>query len=152
APPYANDGARVHTNSWGSTRGDGRYDSQAFEIDDFVWRNRDLVVCFAAGNEAQDRNGDGIADPSSVTPPGTAKNCITVGACESNRSSFADTYGQWWPDSFPANPIAGDAMANNPDGIVAFSGRGPTADRRFKPDVVAPGTFILSTRSRDTAG
>ena len=43
-------------------------------------------------------------------------------------------------------------MANNPEGLVAFSSRGPTLDHRIKPDVVAPGTFILSTRSRDTAG
>jgi len=30
---------------------------------------------------------------------------------------------------------------------VAFSSRGPTLDNRVKPDVVAPGTYILSTRS-----
>ncbi len=40
-------------------------------------------------------------------------------------------------------------MADNPEGMAAFSGRGPTTDRRIKPDVVAPGTSILSTRSRD---
>jgi hypothetical protein len=38
-------------------------------------------------------------------------------------------------------------MANNANQVVAFSSRGPTADNRTKPDVVAPGTFILSTRS-----
>lgn len=32
--------------------------------------------------------------------------------------------------------------------MVAFSSRGPISDGRIKPDVVAPGTFILSTRSR----
>jgi subtilisin family serine protease len=42
-------------------------------------------------------------------------------------------------------------VANNPDGIVAFSSRGPTRDGRIKPDVVAPGTFVLSTRSRATS-
>src|SRR5262249_34667087 len=49
-----------------------------------------------------------------------------------------------------ANPLASDRTADNPDGIVAFSSRGPTRDRRFKPDVVAPGTYVLSARSRDT--
>jgi subtilisin family serine protease len=34
--------------------------------------------------------------------------------------------------------------------LAAFSSRGPTADGRIKPDVVAPGTAILSTRSRAT--
>jgi serine protease AprX len=38
-------------------------------------------------------------------------------------------------------------MANNPNHVVPFSSRGPTADGRFKPDVLAPGTFVLSTRS-----
>jgi subtilisin family serine protease len=38
-------------------------------------------------------------------------------------------------------------MADQPDQVVAFSSRGPTRDKRFKPDVIAPGTFILSTRS-----
>ena len=38
-------------------------------------------------------------------------------------------------------------MADDPDQVVAFSSRGPTADGRMKPDVVAPGTWILSTKS-----
>jgi subtilisin family serine protease len=36
--------------------------------------------------------------------------------------------------------------------MVAFSSRGPTQTGRNKPDVVAPGTSILSTRSRVTTG
>jgi subtilisin family serine protease len=84
----------------------------------------------------------------SVTPPATAKNCITVGACENHRTNFnRETYGEWWPDDFPAAPFHSDPMANDPGQIVAFSSRGPTKDKRNKPDVVAPGTFVLSTRS-----
>lgn len=149
-PPYRDDGARVHSNSWGSTQGDGRYDQNASEVDDFIWQHRDMVVCFAAGNDGADHNGDGRIDGQSVSPPATAKNCITVGACENNRPDMTLTYGTAWPSSFPAAPIAGDRMASNPDGMVAFSSRGPTSDRRIKPDVVAPGTYILSTRSRAT--
>jgi len=144
------DGARIHTNSWGSTRGDGSYDANARELDDFVWTNRDAVICFAAGNEARDGDSDGQIDPNSVTPPGTAKNCITVGATENDRPNFALTYGQGWPSEFPVAPIASDKVADNPDGMVAFSSRGPVSGRRVKPDVVAPGTYILSTRSRST--
>ena len=149
ATPYSDDQARIHTNSWGSTLGDGRYDSNCFELDDFVWNHRDMVILFAAGNEARDANANGIVDPMSVTPPGTAKNCITVGASENDRPTINETYGSWWPSDFPANPITSDRMANNPGGMVGFSGRGPTKDKRFKPDVVAPGTFILSAKSRD---
>jgi hypothetical protein len=152
-PPYTNDGARIHSNSWGfvSTALFGVYNSSASELDDFVWNQRDLVVCFAAGNDGKDKNGDGVVDSGSVTPPGTAKNCITVGASESKRP-FTLTYGAGWPSDFPRIPIKNDRVANNPDGMAAFSSRGPTRDQRIKPDVVAPGTFILSARSRDAAG
>jgi serine protease AprX len=149
-PPYANDQARIHTNSWGSKVADGRYDQNASELDDFVWNHRDLVVCFSAGNAGADRNGDGQVDAQSISPPGTAKNCITVGASENDRPDKTLSYGEGWPSSFPAIPLSSDPVANDPEGIVAFSSRGPTRDQRIKPDVVAPGTYILSTRSRIT--
>ena len=148
-PPYDDDGVRIHTNSWGSTLGDGRYDSNSQEVDEFVWEQRDCVICFASGNEGEDNNANGVIDTQSVTPPGTAKNCITIGATENNRPGFTATYGGGF--GYPANPVASDRMADDPDGMVAFSSRGPTTDGRIKPDVVAPGSFILSTRSRDTS-
>ena len=147
--PYQRDKARIHTNSWGSTGNFGVYDQQAFEVDEFVQDHRDILICFAAGNEGADSDANGLIDPDSVTPPGTAKNCLTVGACENNRPTKTLTYGQGF--GYPAEPIRSDRVANNPDGIVAFSSRGPTRDGRIKPDVVAPGTFVLSTRSRATS-
>ncbi|MBA3471450.1 MAG: S8 family serine peptidase, partial [Herpetosiphonaceae bacterium] len=36
---------------------------------------------------------------------------------------------------------------NNPNGMAAFSARGPTDDGRIKPDIVAPGTNIISNHS-----
>jgi hypothetical protein len=143
--PYTVDGARVHTNSWGSTVGDGSYDANARELDDFVWNHRDLVVCFAAGNSGRDGSRTGHIDPGSVSAPSTAKNCITVGATENNRPTIDIHYDIF---GFPASPFASDLVADNPEGMAAFSGRGPTTDRRIKPDVVAPGTAILSTLSR----
>ena len=147
--PYKNDGARIHTNSWGSIVGDGSYNSNSREVDEFVWDHRDCMICFSAGNEGEDRNANGVIDPRSITPPGTAKNCLTVGATENNRPNFNVTYQQGF--GYPADPIASDPMANNPNGMVAFSSRGPTVDGRIKPDLVAPGSYILSARSRDTS-
>ena len=149
-PPYTKDKARIHTNSWGTDDSFGMYDQQAHDLDQFVHRHRDMLICFSAGNDGVDRNANGRIDSNSVSPPGTAKNCLTVGASESNRPTKTETYGKAWPNDFRANPIRNDRMANNPDGMVAFSSRGPTLDGRIKPDVVAPGTFILSTRSRAT--
>jgi serine protease AprX len=144
-------GARIHSNSWGG--GDpGAYDDQARQFDQFVWDHKDFCFVIAAGNDGTDSDGDGTINPGSVTSPGTAKNCITVGACENNRPEFdSEKYGTWWPKDFPVDPENSDPMANNPDQVVAFSSRGPTKDSRVKPDILAPGTFILSTRSTQLA-
>ena len=143
---YANN-ARIHSNSWGG--GDpGAYDNQSEQLDRFVWNHKDFCVVVAAGNDGTDNDGDGKINPMSVTSPATAKNCICVGACENRRPAFnAATYGSWWPSDYPVAPFRNDPMANNSEQVVAFSSRGPTQDGRVKPDVVAPGTFILSTRS-----
>jgi serine protease AprX len=150
-PPYRDDEARVHTNSWGATEPGRPYDQSAREIDEVVWSNQDLVICFAAGNEGTDDDRDGRVDPSSIGSQSAAKNCITVGASESSRDNTEFTYGQAWPGNFPANPIKNDRISNDADGMVAFSSRGPTKEGRLKPDVVAPGTSILSTLSRAVA-
>lgn len=144
-------GARIHSNSWGG--GDpGQYDEQCRQFDDFVWRNKDMCFVIAAGNDGSDPNRDGKIDEGSVTSPGTAKNCITVGASENPRPEFnTQRYGDWWPNDFPVLPPSTDPMANNAKQVVAFSSRGPCSDGRTKPDVVAPGTFILSTRSTQLA-
>lgn len=145
--PYENDKARVHTNSWGGATF-GRYTQDSREVDEFVYQHRDCVICFAAGNDGKDANANGVIDAGSVGSPGTAKNCITVGASESQRPD-SKRYGDIWTQDYPTAPIATDRWADNPEGLAAFSSRGPTRQNRIKPDLVAPGTSILSTCSRD---
>ncbi|MBW4500457.1 MAG: S8 family serine peptidase [Scytonema hyalinum WJT4-NPBG1] len=144
--PYENDGARVHTNSWGGPAF-GRYTIDSQQVDQFVWEHRDMVICFAAGNDGVDINGNGVIDNGSIGAPGTAKNCITVGATENNRPEQSKPYSTF--GQYRVEPIASDGWSNNAEGMAAFSSRGPTRNERIKPDVVAPGTAILSTRSRD---
>ena len=129
-----NSGARVSGNSWGSSTA-GAYDADSQTYDALVRDaqptgsafatagNQQMVIVFAAGN-------DGPAN-STVGSPGTAKNLITVGAAENVRA-FGAADG--------CN--TGDADANSANDIVDFSSRGPCADGRFKPDIVAPGTHI----------
>lgn len=150
AVPYLQNGVRIHSNSWGNSLAESHrvYDAEAEQVDQFVHDHPDMIICFAAGNDGIDAEGNGTVDPGSVSPPGTAKNCITVGASESVRSQ-SPTYGSLRSQSFPAPPIADDPSADNAEGLAAFSSRGTTADGRIKPDVVAPGTSILSTLSRD---
>ncbi|EEP79093.1 predicted protein [Uncinocarpus reesii 1704] len=144
--PYKEDDAKIHTNSWGSnSSGQLPYDASSSEIDKFVWEHPDAVILFAAGNDGADVNRDGVIDEKQIGSQAAAKNCITVGASENNRPNLPVKYGRRWP----APPFGTDLMANNPEGMAAFSSRGPTKEGRIKPDVVAPGTGILSARSRN---
>ncbi|MBN1888841.1 MAG: S8 family serine peptidase [Thermoflexales bacterium] len=142
-------GARVHVNSWGSADL-GVYTAEAQEVDEYAWEHKDLTVVFAAGNYGVDADADGVVDAYSVGNPATAKNCLSVGGTENERLTFASNWGSAWPALFPAEPIREDKLADNPAGLAAFSSRGPTLDGRFKPELVAPSTFILSTRSSQT--
>jgi len=147
------DGARIHNNSWGALAR-GSYRVNSLEVDSFVWEHPDMLIVIAAGNNATAANPvtaqPGFVDLVSVNAPGTAKNALTVGASRSDRTGVAGdpTFGAWWPNAFPAEPIAGQTLSGDPDALAGFSGRGPCDEQiRMKPDVVAPGTFILSTRS-----
>lgn len=149
--PAYEQGARIHSNSWG---GDtlGVYDSRCEDVDRFVWEHKDFLIVIAAGNSGRATISSQCIAQTSVNSPGTAKNCLTVGACENDRGGqFAATYGEWDHKNFASEPFKSDNMADSIDDIVAFSSRGPCETRRHKPDVIAPGTFILSTRSSQIA-
>lgn len=125
-------GARISNNSWGDSDStdDGTYNVDSYEYDSLV-RNADpsnptnqgMVIVFAAGND-----GPGA---DSISPPGTSKNVITVGAAE-NVQAFGGA------DSSEV----GDDQADDANAMVDFSSRGPCADGRSKPDLVAPGTHV----------
>lgn len=149
----------------------GQYNLAAVQVDGFLWEHPDMVVLFAAGNEGVDlftpgAEGeielpfpDGVVDPTSMASPGTAKNVITVGASEGLRSEGGHAQERWGAegdllsslmgDSYPAEPLASDLPSDHAEGMAAFSSRGPANDGRIKPDVVAPGTNIISARSHD---
>jgi subtilase family serine protease/subtilisin family serine protease len=156
-------GARVHSNSWGAEVA-GAYNLDAANADAFLWTHRDLAVTVSAGNSGIDTDLDGEVDFGSLNSPATAKNVITVGASENDRQGHWEcdatltytacatqggqnaifTYGSGFPDRFGVGPLAADPSAGNAEQMAAFSSRGPTADGRIKPDVVAPGTWLLS--------
>ncbi len=146
-------GVRIHNNSWGSAVR-SMYTGDATDIDEFVASHRDMLVVFSAGNEGQaaDRLNSkvGFVDWLSIGSPGSSKNALTVGASRSSRTAgglSGLTWGQGWPQEFPDPPIASDKISGDPQGVAAFSSRGPCDDRRIKPDLVVPGTDILSTKS-----
>ncbi len=163
-------GAHLHSNSWGDVTGPitdtaaayGGYPYGAQRTDDFIWTHPDMTIFAAAGNSGKDgvpgafgfcTGGNGVIDPDSLLSPGTAKNVITVGASESNKNEGPLQGVPWLLLSFcfATQPIASDIIANNANGMAAFSSRGPTDDGRAKPDIIAPGTNIVSNRSHDPA-
>ena len=148
-PAYAL-GARVHSNSWGSDSGDsnnpfGVYSSMSQAIDQAAWAYPNLLIVFSAGNGGEDNDSNGMIDFDSLLSTGSAKNNLSVGASENYRPEQTLT----WLDGmgYLAEPVAGDTLADDPNGMAAFSSRGPTDDGRIKPDVVAPGTYVISARS-----
>lgn len=170
-----NAGARIHSNSWGAALA-GDYTLDSANTDSFVWTNRDMVITFSAGNEGIDANNDGVVDNDSIGSPATAKNVLTVGASENVRAdnwacdtgltytshdayqtgqtcnsmggqNFLGTWGQRYGTDFDVPPLANDLTAGNSGQMASWSSRGNTDDNRIKPDVVAPGTWILSAFS-----
>ena len=151
-PEAFDQGARIHLERHG-VADSGAYGVDARSIDRFVWEHPEMLVVAAAGNAAVDLNpADGVVDAGSVGSPATAKNALSVGAAEGRRD-VSRVWRDSWPEDFAVEPIALDRMsqADGPQGMAAFSGRGPCADGRFKPDLVAPGTFIAIPRPADLA-
>lgn len=147
-----NDGARIHTNSWGGARTFGAYDNYAVQVDEWMWANPDMTILFAAGNSGADKNKDGRIDENSMASPGTAKNIITVGASKNKTTSGGIQVPvsklRAAKDEWAAEPIYSSYLSDNENGLAMFSSRGPALDGRIKPDIVAPGTNILSNKSQ----
>ncbi|WP_288882991.1 S8 family serine peptidase [Pedobacter panaciterrae] len=146
-------GARIHNNSWGSST-ESRYTVSSIEVDDFVYSKKDMLLVFSAGNDGSAAKyinvPKGQVDFLSIGSPASAKNVLTVGASRNSRKTagFSTlTYNAAWPNSFPYPPYDKQTVSGDPDCLAGFSSRGPCDDDRIKPDVVAPGTDIASTKS-----
>lgn len=120
-PDHVNHPSYIFSGSWGFSYG-GSYTDFCNRYDDWIWRNPDTLVVLAAGND----------DRYKVVDPGNAKNTLCVGASENVRTT-------------------GGKESDNPAEVACFSwwgsSMGPTTDGRIKPDICAPGSYILSTRT-----
>lgn len=112
-------GAKIQTMSWG---GDSNsYTSQARNVDQFMWDNKDALIFVAAGNSGNSGSG-------TIGTPATNKNGVAVGA------SYNDE--QAWNLN---GKVSTKASQLTKDNLASFSSRGPTADARLKPDICAVG-------------
>jgi serine protease AprX len=146
-------GARIHNNSWGAATASA-YTVDSNDVDAYAAKRRDMLIVIAAGNEGTAANpfnsAPGFVDWLSIGSPASCKNALTVGAARNKRTTgglSGRTYGSTWPGDFPKPPISEQRLSGDPECMAAFSSRGPCDDRRIKPDIVAPGTDIISTRS-----
>lgn len=114
--------AFVHSESWGYEDA-SKYSLECQSVDAWLWEHPEHLVVFSAGNKGA---AGTISDPSG------AKNVLSVGATESLRPSTSYSH-----------------YADNVSQVAYFSARGPMRDGRIKPDICAPGTMILSTRTRE---
>lgn len=148
------EGARIHNDSWGADLA-ASYTLSSLEVDRFVHAHKDMLVVVAAGNAGVGATGAGNArlgfvEWGSLGAPATSKNALVVGASRSDRTTgglSTLTYGQVWASDFPDPPIAQANVSGDPECLAGFSSRGPCNDRRIKPDVVAPGTDVLSAKA-----
>jgi serine protease AprX len=147
-------GARIHNNSWGAATASA-YTVDSNDVDAYAAERRDMLIVIAAGNEGTAaspfNSAPGFVDWLSIGSPASCKNALTVGAARSSRTTgglSGRTYGSTWPGDFPIPPIADQQLSGDPEGMAAFSSRGPCDDRRIKPDIVAPGTDVISARSQ----
>ncbi|KAJ0397151.1 hypothetical protein P43SY_007436 [Pythium insidiosum] len=116
-------GARIFSFSWGT--GGNDYNAQSRDLDDYIYRNPDVLIIVAAGNS-------GDKGKRTISSPSGAKNVISVGASLNDAASFSKT------------PCA---SVLNQQTVASFSSVGPTLDGRLKPDIVAPGMVIESAQS-----
>jgi hypothetical protein len=128
-------GARINNDSWGYNDSTGVYGIASQEFDALVrdaqpsssvyptTGNQEMVIVFA--------DGDSGPTSETVDEPGTAKNVITVGGSD-NVQPFGGEDGCG----------VADDQADDANSIAPFSARGPCADGRHKPDLVAPSTHV----------
>lgn len=148
----------IVNNSWGY-RGSTEYTTASATYDAAVRDSlpemsgeQSVAYVFAAGNEGKGADDGQAGEPTTLRAPGTGKNVITVGAIESPRGITnevvgLDEFGKigtnrvFEPKTDTSFQVAGYSSRGNVEpGIEGIYGR-------FKPDVVAPGSFILSARS-----
>ena len=144
--------ALISNNSW--NYGDAAYDIEAASYDAAVRDalpqvsgSQPLIFVFSAGNQGDGTDDGQNGNADSILSPATAKNVITVGAIEQFRN-ITNTDVEGGVTNEPFLP-----STDSDDEVASFSSRGNVGvgtegdNGRFKPDLVSPGTYVISTRS-----
>ena len=152
----------ISNNSWNYVGADdypsydlhaASYDAAVRDALPNVSGSQPLLIVFSAGNNGGGDNQGGEGSADTILSPATAKNVITVGAIEQYRNvtnivtvvteGVTNTSQPWLPLTDSSNLVASFSSRGNVGvGVEGKYGR-------FKPDVVAPGTFVISTKSQE---
>eukprot|EP01062_Namystynia_karyoxenos_P066264 TRINITY_DN60226_c0_g1_i1.p1 TRINITY_DN60226_c0_g1~~TRINITY_DN60226_c0_g1_i1.p1 ORF type:complete len:1211 (+),score=343.65 TRINITY_DN60226_c0_g1_i1:93-3725(+) len=85
-------GAKVHSESWGGTMAMSGISSRALSADRFLYDNRESVIAFASGNEAdkacENKPDDPLCDKYTAISPSVGKNVIGVGGSMGPQESW----------------------------------------------------------------
>lgn len=137
----------VVNNSWGQSLQEYNilstmYDAATRDSMPHWQGDQEVNYVFSAGNSGFGTTSGqgGVGD--SVVSPATAKNVITVGAIENERSIPASTN---FPFAFQESDSDSQVADFSSRGNVGIGLEGDFG--RFKPDIVAPGTWVLSLAS-----
>lgn len=117
-------GAKIANGSFSTTYSVYRTSCRMYD-NELFGDYQELVYVASAGNEGLDGNKSRM---NTIGNPAACKNTIAVGASQSS----------------------GDKVHNGDLGmnyLAMFSSRGPTADDRMKPDIVAPGYTLEAARA-----
>jgi subtilisin-like proprotein convertase family protein len=137
-----------------------RYDAAVRDAIPGATGSQPLLFVFAAGNGGFGTDEGGGGRPGGIQSPGTAKNVITVGAIEQFRF-ITNFYVVTNIDTDDSGVSTTNYSTNYPfisatdssSQVASYSSRGNVGIGiegdfgRFKPDVVAPGTMVVSARS-----
>lgn len=152
--------AVISNNSWGYVGSEGEYTISSASYDSAVrdalprvTGSQGLTFVFAAGNSGSANDVNGLnGSPDTIQSPANGKNVIAVGALENVRNITNEVIVQIDEDTFETNAVFFGETDSFSE-VTHFSSRGNTGIGvegefgRVKPDVVAPGAWVISTRS-----
>ena len=150
--------ALISNNSWAIDDSYGYdlyaaiYDAGTRDSAPYETGSQPVLFVFAAGNNGggDDTSDPGGGNPGTVQSPATAKDVISVAAIQEWRNVTNEVTNA---DGTVGTPWAAETSTDYR--IAGFSARGNVGIgtegtyERFKPDVAAPGTFVVSTRSTE---
>jgi subtilisin family serine protease len=149
-----------------------RYDSWSQDVDQFTYDNDDMLILIAAGNYGKISVDTTVGSPSTAKNCLTIGASRTFNQDHVDSVDYMDftvyydyfkknnvpvtntdeccNYANNAVRSYCCPSVIKQMYQNNPgyynkNNMASFSSRGPTFDGRLKPEVVAPGSYIIST-------